>query len=221
MSETKPSKFPLPGTNWFYWFLAVIAFYSFIWDFLLEIDLITHPLAPDVPGGMSYRVRITTGLVLVPLILIVAWLVLRRAPDNVVGLFLVIWSATVVSGSMRADSPFRAWSANFTWPTVILLPFYFPDGKPSPRRLGGLINILGALCYSGLFLTILTTPPGQNVNGSVVPPSGPNVFYTPVLLPFAPIILPVPGFSLTGISILILPSLIIRIGVQITGNGFK
>src|SRR5215471_13183055 len=138
MTETLLSRYPARVRSWFYWFLAVIGLYSLVWDILLEVDFIAHPFVADSAGHIPALMRAVTALGLVPLILIIAWLVLRRAPDNVVGLFLVIWSATVASGSLRADSPLRAWGLNFTWPTVILLPFYFPDGRPSPRRLGRL-----------------------------------------------------------------------------------
>jgi serine phosphatase RsbU (regulator of sigma subunit)/anti-sigma regulatory factor (Ser/Thr protein kinase) len=210
MSDTQSSHFPARLKNWFYWFLVVIGLYSLIWDGLLEVDFITHPFLTDYAGNLSFLVRAMTALALVPLILIIAWLVLRRAPENVVGLFLVIWSATVASGSLRGDSPLRAWSLNFTWPTVLLLPFYFPDGKPSPRRLGWLIHLLAAICYSSLLLTSLTALPPPNTVSQSVSTAVPNALFVPALVPLGPLLSRILGISLTSIMVLLLPSLVIR-----------
>ncbi|MHB8749908.1 MAG: PP2C family protein-serine/threonine phosphatase, partial [Aggregatilineales bacterium] len=187
--------------TWFYWFLVVLALYSFIWDCVLEVDFITHPFDSDGIFGFT-PLRALTALVIIPAILLIAWLVIRRAPGNVVGLFLVIWSATIISGSLRADSPFRSFSLNFTWPPVLLLPLYFPDGRPFPRRVGWLVDLLAAACFVSLALTNLTTPP--------VPTSIPSALFIPALLPIAPIVSKVLGLSLTSIILLFIPSLVLR-----------
>src|SRR5262249_50655024 len=82
-----------------------------------------------------------------------------------------------------------------------MLPFYFPDGKPSPRRFGQLINVLGALTFISLLLTTLATPPTE---------SGPVSAYIPALATLSPIYFRVLGFSLTIIMLFLIPSLVLR-----------
>jgi len=200
MVETQSADAPNKIRTWFYWFLVVLALYSFIWDCLVELDFIVDPLAPD-PNFNLGVVRPIIALAIVPAILIIAWLVIRHAPGNVVGLFLVIWSATVISGSLRADSALRYWSVNFTWPAVVLLPFYFPDGQPSPRRLGWLIDLLAGLSFVSLALMILATPASSG---------SPATILIPPLVPLAPLFSRLIGLSLTGVMLLLLPSLVVR-----------
>ncbi len=73
------SRLPTNSRTWFYWFLLILALYSFLWDCLLELDFITHPFEPDLTFG-RWTARALTALVIVPAILIIAWLVIRRAP---------------------------------------------------------------------------------------------------------------------------------------------
>src|SRR5579859_4634446 len=191
---------PTRPRNWFYGFLLIVAVYSIAWDALVELDFITHPITQETMFGLWW-VRPIIALFIIPFSLVIAWLVIRRAPGNVVGLFLIIWTSTVISGSIRADSPLRDLNLNFTWPAVTMLPFYFPDGRPSPRRLGWLIDILGALTFISLLMTILTIAPTSN---------NPNATFIPALAPLAPVVARVLGFALTIIMLLLVPSLVIR-----------
>ncbi len=190
--------------TWFYWFMIGLALYSIVWDALLELDFFTHPLAVASAFQLPL-LRAVTALVIVPAIVLIAWLVLRQAPGNVVGLLLLAWSATIIAGSLRADSPLARYSLNFTWPAVILLPIYFPDGRPSPHRLGWLIDLFAVSAFVSLALFNLSTP--------WVAPAGVHIsspLFIPALAPFASIIYRMTGVSVAVLTLLLIPSLILR-----------
>ncbi len=133
---------------WFYWFFVGFTILTMIPFGYLIVDFITHPLAPDIAYG-SVVFRLLTALVIVPVCLIGSVLVLRRAPRNVIGLFLLNWTAYIMISTVRLDSPVPTSTFNFMVVGVWALPLFFPDGQPSPPRFGNWMRLLS------IFYTIM------------------------------------------------------------------
>ena len=73
--------------DWFYWFMAFFAAIQLSLSALILLDFVLHPLAPEY---MNQPIRLWSALLIVPMVVFVALLVIRRAPYNVTGLFLLL-----------------------------------------------------------------------------------------------------------------------------------
>jgi hypothetical protein len=146
----------------------------------LMFDFLTHPLAPD-PLSQTIALRWVLAVGLVPIALVVAVLVMRRAPGNVVGLCLLLQSVLIMGGTQRADSPLAPYTSalNTAWSGLWLLGLYFPDGRPQPARIGRLIRVVSALSVLSnaslyFFFRNLSLEPGmQSPNPIFVEALGP------------------------------------------------
>ena len=121
----------------FYRLLQIILVPSLLLFVALTLDVILHPLAPEAfYGSVSYR--LISGLVIAPLTIGVGLLLTRRAPGNVIGMFMVLWGIGIAVWSIRADADpsFRAALnyvyGSFAWTAILFIPIYFPDGRPYP-----------------------------------------------------------------------------------------
>ena len=130
----------------FFWILAVYTAWHVVWLGVLAFDFVTHPLAPEGQFG-SVAFRLSAGLLIVPLALVVSALVIRRSPGNVVGLCLLLWATTIMGTLVRPDSPLARYDGlvNTGWTGLWLLGLYFPNGRPAFSRFKRPIEILSAL----------------------------------------------------------------------------
>jgi hypothetical protein len=142
------------------WFL--VAYSEVVWMIAL-VDWLRHPLtlSPYAAFEGHPAFRAFALFVGAPLITFLAVLILRRQPQNIVGLLIMAWGVGFSSWALSAQVepvpfllvslPISAW-----WMSLIFLPFYFPDGHAYPRWLspalpafmvfalvGGAIGILG------------------------------------------------------------------------------
>ncbi len=128
-------------------------------DGLALVDFLLHPLAPDFTFHSTIY-RAVAVLLLTPLTLLVGFLIIRRAPGNVVGLLLIVWSGSVAYGSIRAEignvpfALFYAFNQIFAWSALFLMFLHFPDGKIYPPgaapwiyRLLGISTPLASLIF--------------------------------------------------------------------------
>jgi hypothetical protein len=159
--------------DWFYWFIALLTATQLPISALLLIDFVLHLLAPDYIY-QSTAFRLFSTLVIAPVVVLVALLVIRRAPNNIVGLFLLLWLTIIIGPTVRDDATIRTISSlSFGWVVIWFLPLYFPDGHAYPRRFEPYIRLL---CV-GLVLGLLAWP---------LTPLGVPVFLVPILIIILP-----------------------------------
>ena len=200
-----PATAPL-RRDWFYWLLAVYAGLHLIWIGALLVDFVLHPWAPDTVYG-SPAGRLLNMLLIAPVALTVVPLVLRRAPNNVVGLCLLLWVANFLGGTLRAGSPLLPYNGlNTGWVGLWLLPLYFPDGRAQPARLASLVRGLSALAATLSLTGPLLFPSQQSAGRADLV----NQLYVPALAPLAPLYNLLFALALGGTLLLILPSLLLR-----------
>jgi hypothetical protein len=192
--------------DWFYWALAAYTGLQVLWEAATAVDFVLHPWAPGVLDETSPLMRLLTALVVAPLTAAIALLVLRRSRGNVVGLCLLLWSTSLMAGTLRLDSPLLPHNAlNTGWKGLWLLPLFFPDGQPYPRRLRGLIRGLSA-AFALETLGLLAYP-DQNSGGRADLANG---LYVPALAWLRPVAEIAFGVVLLALLLLIVPSLVLR-----------
>jgi hypothetical protein len=175
--------------DWFYWFIALFTATQLPSSALIVLDFMLHPLAPDYMY-QSTVFRLFYMLVIVPVVVFVALLVIRRVPYNVTGLFLLLWVTIIIGSTARDDVNVRMLSGTlFGWVGIWFLPLYFPDGHAYPRRFDRYIRWL---CV-GLVLSLVAW---------TLSPLLPARSYS--------IAVTTEGILLTAIQLILLPSMIAR-----------
>jgi hypothetical protein len=183
--------------GWFYWFIALFTATQLPISALVLLDFVLHPLEPDY-SYHSVVFRLFWTLVIVPLVLFVALLVIRRAPHNVTGLFLLLWVTIIIGGTVRDDTYVRNLSgALFGWAGIWFVPLYFPDGHAYPRRFERYIRWLCVGLMLSLVAWVLMSPP-------------PNPLLVPGLERFHPLAVAAERGLLFALQLIILPSMIAR-----------
>ncbi len=135
--------------DWFYGFIVLLIAIHIPVDALLVWDFVTHPLTPDFQHG-SIAFRLVVMLIMVPVVIVVAVLVNRRAPGNVTGLFLLLWITGALELTARPEIQILHEVA-IDWVGIWFLPLFFPDGRAFPRRFERSIRFL---CV-GLVLSVV------------------------------------------------------------------
>jgi hypothetical protein len=157
----------------FRWSVTFIAGLALLLDGLALADYFLHPLAGDFHFH-SALYRAITVLILLPVTLLVAFLIIRRVPGNIVGLFLIMWSGTIAKNSIHAEigagwyGAFYAYDLMFGWFGLFLMFLHFPNGQIYPRRIARWVYVLftlfvpmaGILFFSSLSLN--EDPPISN-----------------------------------------------------------
>jgi hypothetical protein len=190
--------------DWFYWFIAAFTAIQLGWGVIVMIDFILHPLASAEPRLGSALLRLISGLVLVPFQLGITLLVLRRAPHNVTGLFLLCWASLFMTWTLRAGSPLEPYNAiALGWIGVWCLPLFFPDGRTFPKRFQSAIRILCVALILFVNAYSFTTP---DFNNSSVP----NALFVPALEPLFPLVNQIETGLILATIILIVPSVVLR-----------
>lgn len=193
-----------PG--WFFRFFAAYTAGMMVMLGLLYVDFFRYPLAPDpYYGSVAYRLFV--ALVLVPAGLIIGVLVLRRAPGNVTGLFLLMFAMFMMrQWTVRVGSPLWAYE-NFLDNAVLglfLLPLYFPDGLPYPRRYQRWIRlhsfVLAVVFMASVFIF---SPSGDGIDI-------PNPLMIPALQPLEALASNVQTAFFVSVVLMIIPSLVLR-----------
>ncbi len=119
--------------------LQIIAMAHFVLYLVLTADWLLHPAegsAGRLAVVMSPIVRALFVLLLGPLTLSIGVLVLRKARGNIIGLLLIIWSASLLLFTARHDLDFLVgMTTNFrVWfLPLLILPIFFPNGKGPVR----------------------------------------------------------------------------------------
>lgn len=108
----------------------------FVW---LSVDYVFHPLEMGLGGAYPLE-RAFYALVVGPGTVFVGLLVLRHSPGNVVSLLLIVWGIGTSSLSVRVGIELPLYLTllflnGVRFVSLILMVFYFPDGKTYPRWL--------------------------------------------------------------------------------------
>jgi hypothetical protein len=192
--------------DWFYWVVASYTGLQVLWAAAVAVDFLLNPWAPDLGQNPPLQ-RLLTVVIVVPLTAGIALLVLRRTSGNVVGLCLLLWSTSIMGSSLRPASALVPYNAfNTGWIGLWLLPQFFPDGRPRPRRLASLIRGLSALLVAGQPIGLLFYP-DQSSGGRADLANG---LYVPALGGLQPIVAGLFGLLLGATLLLIVPSLVAR-----------
>ena len=135
----------------FLWFMVG---YGFVVWLITLVDWLQHPLAesPYAAFGGAAAFRPFALFVGAPLVAVLGAVILRKQRQNVVGLLMLVWSCGFAAFGLSVEIspalyalvslPIAAW-----WMSFILIPFYFPDGRPYPRWLS---PVLPAIVVYGL-----------------------------------------------------------------------
>lgn len=111
-----------------------IAGLALLLDGLALADFLLHPLAGDYNFD-SPLFRAVVILILLPLNLLIAFLIIKRVPNNIVGPLLIVWSGTIAYMSIRGSVNiyflvlYYGYDIVFGWYGLLLALLYFPDGK--------------------------------------------------------------------------------------------
>jgi hypothetical protein len=79
--------------------------------------------------------RAVVVLILLPLNLLIAFLIIKRVPNNIVGPLLIVWSGTIAYMSIRGSVNiyflvlYYGYDIVFGWYGLLLALLYFPDGR--------------------------------------------------------------------------------------------
>lgn len=116
--------------------LTLIHVGLFVW---LSIDYLFHPLEIGLSGSSPLG-RAFYALLVAPVTVVVGILILRHSRGNVVGLLLIIWGIGASVGSARVSIDISLYMTvlllnGVRFVSLVLLVFYFPDGKAYPRWL--------------------------------------------------------------------------------------
>ena len=138
-----------------FWFLAAQTLLLFIWSLVCLGDLVLHPFAAD-PWLLSPVARLIAGLVIAPASFVVGCLILRREKRNLVGLLMLSLGSTILASTIReginnpaAQYIQRTLAVGGYLTPIVLLIFYFPNGRSFPPRHARLIDA---------YLLLLTIP---------------------------------------------------------------
>jgi two-component system NarL family sensor kinase len=132
--------------SFLYRVLQIVALAHLVPYLVLTADWLLHPLEPSasqLAGTMSPIVRALFVLLLGPLTLISGVLVLRKTPGNIIGLLLIIWSASLLLFTARSDLDFLVrMTTNFrVWfLPLVILPIVFPNGRGPVRGVDLLLT---------------------------------------------------------------------------------
>jgi hypothetical protein len=202
---------PLPARppKWFYRLMIGFTVIQMIPFVITIVDFIRSPLAPDViVGSVAYRWLIT--LLVAPAGLVITVMVLRRTPNNIVGLCLLLWISAVLAGSRVQDSVLASLPF-YQWLGLWIVPLYFPNGLAFPPRYARIIYIATSFMVICATLMLFVRPSTTTVNAV----SGQSVQFS------NPLYVPPLGSLLSGLNIilylainlnflLIVPTMVVR-----------
>jgi hypothetical protein len=183
------------------WFLyvavATIAVLGIPWALIGFVDILLHLGSESslTPVALGWIVGLFVG----PATLVVALLIIRREPKNVVGLLLLLLGEAYIASAWRLDvdstlvSTINYAYGGLQWPALFLMIAYFPDGVAFPRRIARFFNGAAFLLFLLFILGVLgeqTFSPNKAIAGSAVTTIS-NPLYIPVLNQLLTPILPV------------------------------
>jgi hypothetical protein len=155
--------------------LAILSSVEFI---ALAVDLIQHPVAEQSASGAPTLFRAFNGLLLGPLAVLVAGLILWRAPRNAVGRYLLLfalgfvgWQFSYQLGSPRSSA--TAFLAFYTYwgaiglPSLAYLLVSFPNGRPQTPTIASALTAYAMLKVAGSLLEVLSLAPGVGIGGTL------------------------------------------------------
>jgi hypothetical protein len=189
----------------------VVAGLALCLDALALVDFVLHPLATDhIFSSSLYRGLIV--LVLLPLNLLIAFLIIKRVPGNIVGPLFIMWSGTVAFNSMRQDIGLVLFSAAsgydivFGWMGLFLMFLHFPDGKIFSAKIERWVYPL-LLVNLPVSFSIFTSMKTVNVSS---PTPLMNRFFLPILGKFNGPITTIGLVFVMPLLVLIVISMVVR-----------
>ncbi len=204
-TDTANNERPLKR-DWFYWFIAILTATQLPLSALFLLDFVLHPLESDYHLQSNF-VRWFSTLVVVPVLVFIALLVIRRAPRNLTGLCLLLWVTIVISTTARQNTNLQILqNLSFGWVGMWVLPLYFPDGRAFPRRFESYTRLL---CV-GLVLSLVVwgfSAPQVSINEAS---QLPNPLFITALEGLFPVASATGQVLIIAILVIILPSLIAR-----------
>lgn len=208
----KPAADNAAQPGWFFRFFAAYTAVVMVMLAVLYVDFFRHPLAPD-PNWDSVAYRLFVALLLVPGGLIIGALVLRRAPGNVTGLFLLLFAEFMMrQGTVRVGSPLQPYSSLLDAGAIglFLLPLYFPDGLAYPRRFQRWIRLHSVLVAIFFVVSVFFQPATEIAGGAGQVAFVPNPLFHPALQLLVEPVSYVQSALFVSVVLMIIPSLVLR-----------
>jgi hypothetical protein len=148
------------------------------------VDFVMHPMAlsPYAPFGGAAWFRAFCVLA-APLYFVLFYLVQRRSPGNLVGLLMLSWGGGAASFGVSVEiAPLLLAIVSLLigvwWTSIIIFPYYFPDGRAYPRWIHPFLTALmfGMLIFG--FVSLVSQPTLAYKGGA------PNPLYVPAIAVF-------------------------------------
>jgi hypothetical protein len=198
--------------DWFYLLMLVYTGLHLAWMVVLFFDFFRAPFEHAAnTHSLAYRWFVVFGLT--PASLLIAVLVLRRTPGNVIGLCLLLLSTLTLGQTVPESSPIYVLNIplNTGWTGLWLLGLFFPDGHPAFKRFEGWIRGVSGLTILSVGTWFLFQPTLNNFNAShpenvVIH----NPLFISALHSLQQVINPLEMVSLAIVIILIIPSILVR-----------
>src|SRR5262249_48000027 len=172
-------------------FLSALLVLSLIYYAVLMLDLMLHPLVPDLDGTIADRfLEALTGTG----VIVIGAFIMRRVPGNRIGPLLILYGVGVAGYSTREDlgSSLFTFIAHLFWalyycgvalPALFVLLLSFPTGRIYPRWAVRWVTLYVILAVTGSILSIMSqNPVGASFNSLVSLPVNP--FFVPALAPY-------------------------------------
>ena len=166
--------------------LRALLVLSLLYYAVLMLDLVLHPLAPNIDETLADRfLEAITGTG----VIIVGAFIMRRVPGNRIGPLLILYGVGVAGYATRKDlgSSQLTSIAHLFWefyyggvalPALIVLLLSFPTGRIYPRWAARWITPYILLMLIGGTLLLMSQSPG-----GVTSPSGLSLLVNPLLVP--------------------------------------
>jgi hypothetical protein len=185
-------------------FLRALLVLSLVYYAVLMLDLVLHPLVPDLDGTVADRfLEALTGTG----VIVIGVFIMRRVPGNRIGPLLILYGVGVAGYSTREElgSSLFTFIAHLFWalyycgvalPALFVLLLSFPTGRIYPRWAVRWVTLYVILAVIGSILLIMSqNPVGASFNSLVSLPVNP--FFIPAFAPYNNLItLTLPGISL-------------------------
>ncbi|KXK16298.1 MAG: diguanylate cyclase and metal dependent phosphohydrolase [Chloroflexi bacterium OLB15] len=144
------------GPRFLYKYVLALVIPTLVCLVVVTADLILHPIDVDTSG--SAIVRLFSGGIVAPATLLVALLIIRRVPNNVIGLLLILWAVNIAIRGLRTSliAPDTwlpdALFSELGWYSLLIIAVYFPTGRAYWPRYERWIELL---CVSVLSVNII------------------------------------------------------------------
>ena len=167
----------LTAGDFFFRALVILSSFEFV---ALLMDMLRHPAAEGTPSGAPLIFRIFLGFLVAPLAVLVAGLIIWRAPRNAVGRYLLLYAIGFTGWQFSYQLPtplastvafivFYAYWGSVGLPSLLYLLVSFPNGRPYTPRIAAAVTAYAVIKVAGAVLEAVSITPGVGFVGNLLP----------------------------------------------------